>query len=924
MLKIIGCFADKHDLSLVALAVVICSIATTTAVQLLRLARDGGPKVRTVWLIVAAFSSGIGIFATHFIGLLAFEPNIRDGFDLPLTLLSLIIAIGLTGAGLWQSLQPGRASPWIGGGLVGSGIAAMHYTGMAAYQIEGHLSWEPRLVLISLGLGMAIATAAIRVGLTGGAAVSALLASLLLTLAICSLHFTSMAAVTIVLDPTVGLATGAMDAETLTRNVVVVSMALMLPTCAVLVLHLRNRRRIAHEAVRIRQLVDAAVEGLIICRDSRIITANDSFSRLTGARVESLVGQPIDRFLSDIPHLDDGNRGEERMVETYLRDTAGDSVEVEVIVRTIAIGSAPHQSIAVRDVRERKRAEAELECQRALMHASEQRFRLLAENSNDVILLGDLDMRVVYASPVVRMVMGYDPEEIVGLIPFDFVHPDDAPTVSEIWMDIHSAGHERTVSCMRHRHKNGHYVWIEVSIRLARNDQDGRPIGYVAALRDITERRETEEQIRQMAMHDALTGLPNRRLFRDRLDQAIALTRRTRHPFAVMACDLDRFKAVNDSLGHPAGDALLCVVAGRMRSVLRPYDTIARLGGDEFAIVVAHLDEPCSASCIAERLIAVVSEPINLDGNVVEVGISVGITVSADQENGADELFKRADIALYEAKAGGRSTFREFEPQAAARIRNRGQLGLDMNEAIRRGEFRLVYQPVIDATTGAVVSFEALMRWHHLVQGEISPATFIPLAEETGLIVPLGVWALREACREAVNWPGDIRVAVNVSVVQLRRDGLETAVMTALAASGLPPNRLKLEVTESVLMQDADGVLACLHRLRGLGVAIALDDFGTGYSSLSYLRRFPFDKIKIDRAFIRDIGDPDAAAIVRAVVGIGERLGMGIVAEGVETAEQLNLVRREGCTQVQGFLFSRPLDPQEASRYIDTALARVA
>jgi diguanylate cyclase (GGDEF)-like protein/PAS domain S-box-containing protein len=521
-------------------------------------------------------------------------------------------------------------------------------------------------------------------------------------------------------------------------------------------------------------------------------------------------------------------------------------------------------------------------------------------------------------------VLGYEPEELVGSSLLDFVHPDDAHVFIDLWAKIRHDQDGRFVACMRYRHKAGRYVWIEASVRLARDPESDQVVGYVGALRDITARREAEEQIRYMALHDALTGLPNRTLFRDRLDQAIAHAARSGSPFAVLACDLDRFKSINDSLGHLAGDALLRVVANRMTAVLRPYDTVARLGGDEFAVLLAYLDEPCSAARVAEQLIAAVSEPIDLDGQTVEVGVSIGLTLALQPDTCANELFKRADIALYEAKAAGRNTYREFEADAGARVALRSQLGLDMKDAIRRGEFRLVYQPVVNATTGAVVSFEALMRWCHPVQGEISPGTFIPLAEETGLIVPLGIWALQEACREAMHWPTHIRVAVNVSAVQLRREGLEAAVLSALASSGLPAARLKLEVTESVLMQDVDGVLACLHRLRGLGVLIALDDFGTGYSSLSYLRRFPFDKIKIDRAFIRDIADPDTAAIVRAVIGIGERLGMGIVAEGVETIEQLDLVRREGCTLVQGFLFSRPLSSHEARLYIEAAPARAA
>ncbi|MEH3061533.1 MAG: EAL domain-containing protein [Methylobacterium radiotolerans] len=539
-------------------------------------------------------------------------------------------------------------------------------------------------------------------------------------------------------------------------------------------------------------------------------------------------------------------------------------------------------------------------------------LRLIEDNVNDLVVVVDPGSRCLYHSPSSGEVLGYGPGTLVGVHPVDLMHPDDRDLFAS-YADSIARGHRTHVAACRMRHRDGHYVWVEISVR-AIGGPTGQTVGCLAIVRDVSARRDAEDRIRHMALHDALTGLPNRVLFRDRLDQAIAHCARTRSPFAVLVCDLDRFKAINDGLGHPAGDALLRIVADRMRSVVRPYDTVARIGGDEFAVVLAYLDEPYAAADLAERLIAEVGKPIELDGHLVEVGASVGVTVATERDRDADELFKRADIALYEAKASGRDTHRMFCPTVGARVSTRGELGLDMKEAIRRGEFHLAYQPVVDAATGAPVSFEALMRWRHPTRGEVPPGDFIPLAEETGLIVPLGAWALREACREAATWPDAIRVGVNVSAVQFRA-GLEKAVRDALSASGLAASRLKLEVTESVLMQDAEGTVACLHRLRALGVVVALDDFGTGYSSLSYLRRFPFDKIKIDRSFIRDIADPDAAAIVRAVVGIGERLGMGIVAEGVETAEQLALVRREGCAQVQGFYFSRPLPPDAARAY---------
>jgi diguanylate cyclase (GGDEF)-like protein len=429
--------------------------------------------------------------------------------------------------------------------------------------------------------------------------------------------------------------------------------------------------------------------------------------------------------------------------------------------------------------------------------------------------------------------------------------------------------------------------------------------GWVATYEDITERKRAEARIRHMARHDALTDLPNRVLLRERMEEALRVQRREGQAFAVLCLDLDQFKAVNDTLGHPVGDALLKAVAERLGTVGRAGDTIARLGGDEFALIQP-LARPHEAEALARRIIATVSRPYDLDGQHVVIGTSIGIAVAPLDGDDPDILLKNADLALYRAKADGRGGARFFEAEMDAQIKRRRRLEIDLRAAHAENQFELWYQPQVAVATGRVGGFEALLRWRHPERGLVSPADFIPLAEEIGLIVPLGEWVIRTACLEAAHWPADIGVAVNVSAAQFGSRSLEKVVLAALAAAGLNPRRLELEITESVLLTDTEATLATLHRLRGMGVRIAMDDFGTGYSSLSYLRRFPFDKIKIDRSFVRDLERADCSAIVEAVAELAAKLGMATTAEGVETQAQLDMVRAKGCTEVQGYLFSPP------------------
>jgi len=429
---------------------------------------------------------------------------------------------------------------------------------------------------------------------------------------------------------------------------------------------------------------------------------------------------------------------------------------------------------------------------------------------------------------------------------------------------------------------------------------DGR---WVATYEDVTERRQAEAKIMHMARHDALTNLPNRLLFRDKMEQSLAYD----EALAVLFLDLDRFKSINDSLGHSVGDALLVAVTERLQRVVRGADTVARLGGDEFAIVQTGA-RPTDATELAGRIIETLSEPFEVLGHQVNIGTSIGIAMAPTDGSEAEQLLRNADMALYRAKSEGRGSYHFFQPEMDSQMQERRRLEVDLRKALLADQFQLYYQPLIDIATREASGFEALVRWNHPERGIISPDQFIPVAEDIGLIIPLGDWVLKQACRDAARWPGNLKVAVNLSAAQFRNPMLSLSVVSALAQSGLSATRLELEITETVLLQDDQAVLNALHEIRQLGVRICMDDFGTGYSSLSYLRSFPFDKIKIDRSFIRELGkeENDCLAIIRAVTKLGASLGMITTAEGVETKEQLEILRVEGCTQAQGYLFSRP------------------
>ncbi|PVM71929.1 putative bifunctional diguanylate cyclase/phosphodiesterase [Caulobacter radicis] len=531
------------------------------------------------------------------------------------------------------------------------------------------------------------------------------------------------------------------------------------------------------------------------------------------------------------------------------------------------------------------------------------------------------DQSYVLLNRAGEKILGYSRQEMIGRTDEAFFDPVQAAIYHARDAEVVRSGEVKVIEEDLIPRKDGTTAILRTK-KIAILDAEGRPEYLLGVSEDIAERKRAEAQIARLAHYDPLTELPNRLLFHKDLSDALARAARREDLVAVHCVDLDRFKVVNDTLGHPVGDALLKAAAERLRNCVRDGDTVARLGGDEFAVVQMGLTDLSGATRLAARIVEALEAPFDLLGHQVVIGGSVGVAVSPDDGLDCDELLKKADMALYRAKADGKGTFHFFERAMDEQLQARRALELDLRKALAEGQFELFYQPLFDLEADRVTGCEALLRWFHPERGMVSPGEFIPLAEEIGLIGALGDWVLRAACDEAARWPQHVRLAVNLSPAQFRDRRLAATVVQALAASGLAAERLELEITESVLLQDSASNMAILHDLKALGVRISMDDFGTGYSSLSYLRSFPFDKIKIDQTFVRDIlDDADALAIIKAVLDLGASLGITTTAEGVESEEQLHELRRQGCGEIQGYFISRPKPAAEIAALLGVASA---
>jgi diguanylate cyclase (GGDEF)-like protein/PAS domain S-box-containing protein len=808
MWRVISCVGTQHDWRLVLLAAAVCFLTSVAAINLFHRGCATSGRARALWLVTTGAATGYGIWATHFIAMLAFNPGLPTGYDLLLTVASLAAAAVITGAGL--ALAATSRMRWAaptGGALVGLGIAAMHYTGMRAFEIPGHISWSTDLVTASIFLGILFGVAALYVATESRGLQTTLVAALLLTLAIVGHHFTAMGAVSIVPDPAVAIMPMSLSANAL--SVTIASGAAAVLGISLVAAFAGSSRQqlieeseaeIAKQADRLQTALANMSQGLCMFdADQRIVVANQRYAEMYGLEPDRL--KP----------------------GTTLREIL------------------------------------EARCAKGV----------------------------------------YGPIEAK-----EFVEAGVASFNEEVSEVLHLSD-GRFISVLRRPMANG---------------------GLISTHEDITERQKAEARIAHLAHHDVLTDLPNRALLRERLEQSVAAMRQGGRRLAVLMLDLDRFKEVNDTLGHAVGDALLSVVAQRLRGCVRETDTIARLGGDEFAVVQRSQDPVADSVVLAGRILEIVGAPADIEGHNLVIGTSVGIAVAPGDGEESDQLLKSADLALYRAKSEGRGTYRFFEPEMDQRMQARRSLEKDLRGALAAGQFSLHYQPLVNLERDEICGFEALLRWSHPVRGKVPPAEFIPIAEESNLIVPIGEWVLRQACAEAAGWPEHLKVAVNISPVQFRARNLADVVLHTLASAGIAPNRLELEVTESVMLEDEQAAFATLTRLHDLGVRIALDDFGTGYSSLSNLRKFPFDKIKIDRSFVSDlsVANVDALAVIRSVAQLGVSLGMATTAEGVETKEQLEHVRAEGCTEIQGYYICPPSPPEEIQRLIHGARRRPA
>lgn len=793
MFKVFSCLVNEHDYGMVAVAGLVCLCASLTAFRLYSRMNGARGLARGAWLLFTALVAGSGVWATHFLAMLAYDPGVKTGFSPTGTLASLMVAVLFMAAGFFAAAanrERDYVNQMAGGLLIGLGVGAMHYTGMSSFVTQGQLVWEAATVGSSVILGVIGATVALLLAQDARGFLKQALGGGFLTLAVCSLHFTGMGAITVVPDAAVVVPDQVFSGALMTFAVTSITGLIVLAGLGAVLIESQTTQSALE---RIRTLANAAYEGIVVVQNGTIKDANAAFCEMAGADLDDLLGKPL----------------------------------------------------------------------------------------------------------------------MDGMLTFD-----DA-------RGVHTDGAERREGRMQPV-DGGKSIPVEIFARLMDDGVRAETRGLtVLAVRDLRERRSAEEKIRYLAEHDGLTGLPNRNALQARLAATLDRVEASGEHLSLICVDLDHFKEANDLHGHLAGDAVLVEAARRPQDSVASPSFAARLGGDEF--VVVHVseqdhDQATAASELAGQLLEALKEGVFYEGQELAMAASLGVSLFPDDGRTGEALLANADMALYRAKESGRGAFRFFKREMDESIRERRNLARELRQAITDEDLVVHYQPQARASDGEICGFEALVRWKHATRGMIPPIDFIPLAEETGLIVPLGEWVLRKACAEASTWTKPLSIAVNLSPLQLNQQNLPQLVHEILIESGLSPMRLELEVTESALFKDYQRALDNLRRLKAMGVRIAMDDFGTGFSSLSTLQSFPFDKIKVDKSFVENIHrDERATVIVKAVLGLGRSLDIPVVAEGVETTEQWDFLRGEDCAEVQGYAIGRPAPADTLAAWTDGA-----
>ena len=916
MYNVVTCLAFEHDLRLVALAALLCFLSSHAGFMLLSRARAAQGGARIAWMMSAAAAAGFGIWATHFVAMLAYDPGITLGYELSGTLLSLAIAVFTTAAAVASAVfLTGRSGILAAAVLFGMGVSSMHFIGMTAMEFPGSLIWNRGMMVAATAFAVLLSVPAFFLHAHAARRPARLFgASALMATGIVLMHFTAMGGIAI--QPLADAVPGAglIPPRLLASIVFVASLSLLLCGLAAVLFAGRADRTAAASEANFRRMVQSVQDYAIHMLDieGRVSNWNSGAECTLGYSEAEIVGRDFALFYPQEDRQAGLPDRALRMARTQGRfETEGwrmrkDGTAFWAYVVIVPIYDDEKRLMGYAKIT-RDRTQQMLNSAR--LTETSRNLNLALDHMANAICLYDQDERLVLHNGRLREIFGFSGElHLVGKT-FREICELRASLGIEAIPDVDSfyIKHRRLITSP----EGGEDIRSIANGKTVRTIH--RPTGngaWVTTIEDITERVRSEERIAHLARHDGLTGLPNRRRFSEMLDAAIQGANRGNRKVAAVCIDLDKFKDVNDTFGHASGDALLSTIAQRMTAGLDASEAIGRFGGDEFVALKAYTDQTQLDAFLA-RLGAALSEPVDLGYLTIAPEASFGIAIYPQDAQDRDRLLSNADMAMYRSKDSLDQKVSYYEAGMDEAARARRALGRDIAPGIEDGQFYLAYQVQKSARTQTVTGYEVLLRWNHPQQGAIPPYVFIPLAEESGAITMLGEWVLEEACREAAGWPQAHRIAVNLSPLQLSDMLLPEKVRKILVSTGLAPARLELEVTESAIIGDKIRALHILRQIKALGVTIAIDDFGTGYSSLETLRAFPFDKIKLDRSFVAEIGSRQAKAFVRAIVALGKSLDVAVLAEGVETDEQYRFLISEGCDEVQGFLFGRPGTPEQ-------------